>query len=213
LKFSTFYAVRESRYPLVFSWVLSFFFSSFFVFLKFGYYLMLFVSFFFLVFYLYIWRKDVYREALSGYHSFQIQGGFRVVFFYFLMRELMFFLAIFWYLFDVTLVPSSDLGELWVPLGVEAINPFGVPLLNSFILLSRAVSLTWAHYNFMVGKRMNLSMALTVILGLVFLMVQIIEYKTIGFSFRDGAYGSIFYMLTGFHGFHVFLGVFFLFHN
>jgi cytochrome c oxidase subunit 3 len=85
--------------------------------------------------------------------------------------------------------------------------------LNSFILLSRAVSLTWAHYNFIEGKGTNLSIATTVILGLIFLAVQLMEYNNISFSFRDSAYGSIFYILTGFHGFHVFLGVIFLIHN
>lgn len=213
MKFTGFYAVSESSYPVLFSWVLAFFFSSFLVFAKFGYYFMLILSFLFIVVFLYIWTKDVYGESLSGYHSFQTQGGFKVVFFYFIVSEFIFFFGMFWFLFDVALVPSSDLGEVWVPAGIGAINPFGVPLLNSFILLSRAVSLTWAHYNFIEGKGTNLSIATTVILGLIFLAVQLMEYNNISFSFRDSAYGSIFYMLTGFHGFHVFWGVIFLIHN
>jgi len=174
---------------------------------------MLILSFLFVVLFLYIWTKDVYGEALAGYHSFQTQGGFKVVFFYFLIREFIFFFGIFWFLFDVSLVPSRDLGEIWVPYGIEAINPFGVPLLNSFVLLSRAVTLTWAHYNFMEGRATNLSIAITIVLGLIFLAIQLTEYKSISFSFRDGAYGSIFYILTGFHGTHVLLGVLFLVHN
>lgn len=100
-----------------------------------------------------------------------------------------------------------------MPEGIDKINLFGVPLLNSFLLLSRAVSLTWCHYFFLEGKKSNFFLLLTIFLGLVFLVVQFFEYKNISFSFRDSAYGSIFYILTGFHGFHVFLGVFFLFKN
>lgn len=211
--FSCFFLVRESIYPVFISWVLNYFFSSFLVFCKFGYYFPLLLSFLFLVIILLIWTKDVYCEGLVGFHSFQSQGAFKVVFYYFIISEVMFFFGIFWYLFDVSLVPSTDLGEVWLPRGVESINPFGVSLLNSFILLSRAVSLTWGHYNFLEKKNCVFALFCTVFLGLLFLTVQIIEYKNMSFSFRDSSFGSIFFILTGFHGFHVFLGFLFLVKN
>lgn len=213
LFFSYLFLVRESSWPLLISWVLNRFFSSFLVFCKFGYYFSLLLRFFILVFILVVWTKDVYCEGLSGFHSFQVQGAFKVVFYYFILREVMFFFGMFWFLFDVSLVPSTDLGENWLPEGVSSINPFGVPFLNSFILLSRAVSLTWRHYNFLEGKSCFFSLFFTIILGFLFLLVQLVEYRNIRFSFRDSSFGSIFFMLTGFHGFHVFLGFLFLLKN
>jgi heme/copper-type cytochrome/quinol oxidase subunit 3 len=82
--------------------------------------------------------------------------------------------------------------------------------LNSLILLRSAVTLTWSHYNFLLRKETKVSFLITLFLGLVFLIVQLSEYRISGFSIRDSVYGSIFFMITGFHGAHVFLGLLFL---
>jgi cytochrome c oxidase subunit III len=94
--------------------------------------------------------------------------------------------------------------------GLTFIIPFGVPFLNSLLLLSRAFFLTYCH-NFFLRKIFCLdSLFLTIFLGFFFLKVQMEEYISVFFSFSDSSWGRIFFFSTGFHGFHVFLGLNFL---
>ncbi len=92
------------------------------------------------------------------------------------------------------------------------VDPLSIPLLNTIILLSSGVFLTYSHISLKMQKffRAILALALTVIFGIYFFACQLFEYKHSGFSINDGVYGSVFYMLTGFHGFHVFVGTVFL---
>lgn len=92
------------------------------------------------------------------------------------------------------------------------INPKSVPLLNTVILLSSGVFLTLSHVYLKIQKFLRSIYALiaTIIFGIYFFICQMYEYKHASFSINDGVYGSTFYMLTGFHGFHVFIGTVFL---
>ena len=87
-------------------------------------------------------------------------------------------------------------------MGIEPINPFELPLLNTVLLLSSGVTVTWAHHAVISGNRKGaLAGAFsTVLLAIVFLLFQVVEYKTSGFTISDGAFGSCFYLSTGFHG-------------
>ena len=95
-------------------------------------------------------------------------------------------------------------------MGVNNINPFGLPLLNTLLLLRRAIILTWCHNFFLTNKISSLSLLISIILGLIFLLIQILEYKRATFSISDSTFGTIFFLSTGFHGFHVFLGLLYL---
>lgn len=87
-------------------------------------------------------------------------------------------------------------------MGIEAINPFELPLLNTVLLLSSGVTVTWAHHAVISGNRKGaLAGAFsTVLLAIVFLLFQVVEYKTSSFTISDGVFGSVFYLSTGFHG-------------
>jgi cytochrome c oxidase subunit 3 len=97
-------------------------------------------------------------------------------------------------------------------MGIEAINPFELPLLNTVILLSSGVTVTYAHHSLIQGNRRGVlyGLVITVILAIVFTALQGIEYTVSSFTISDGAFGSCFYFGTGFHGLHVMIGTAFL---
>jgi cytochrome c oxidase subunit 3 len=97
-------------------------------------------------------------------------------------------------------------------MGIEAINPFELPLLNTVILLSSGVTVTYAHHSLIQGNRSGVlyGLVITVILAIVFTALQGIEYTVSSFTISDGAFGSCFYFGTGFHGLHVMIGTAFL---
>jgi len=97
-------------------------------------------------------------------------------------------------------------------MGIEAINPFELPLLNTVILLSSGVTVTYAHHSLIQGNRAGALYGLitTVILAIIFTGFQGIEYTVSSFTITDGAFGSCFYFGTGFHGLHVMIGTAFL---
>src|SRR6202000_2886690 len=97
-------------------------------------------------------------------------------------------------------------------MGIEAVNPFELPLLNTVILLSSGATVTFAHHSLIQGKRTGAiygSIA-TVILAVVFTIFQGIEYSVSSFTISDGAFGTCFFFGTGFHGLHVIIGTIFL---
>ena len=101
---------------------------------------------------------------------------------------------------------------MWPPKGVEALDPFDWPLLNTFILLASGATLTWAHHGLIEDYRRDLVRGLiaTIALGVTFTAIQAYEYSHAAFGFTEGIYPTTFYMATGFHGFHVIVGTIFL---
>nr|YP_010954978.1 cytochrome c oxidase subunit III [Cheiracanthium brevispinum]WMX19911.1 cytochrome c oxidase subunit III [Cheiracanthium brevispinum] len=175
---------------------------------------MFFMSITMMVFVSMFWWRDVIRESTyQGNHSSMVLSGLMIGMILFIVSEVFFFISFFWAFFHSSLSPSMELGILWPPCGLIAFNPFQVPLLNTVILLASGVSITWCHQsllnnNFIIAKK---SLMLTWMLGLYFLMLQWFEYSMASFSISDSVYGSIFFMATGFHGFHVIVGTLFLF--
>jgi cytochrome c oxidase subunit 3 len=124
----------------------------------------------------------------------------------------MFFFAFFWAFFHSSLSPSFEIGGVFPPVGIEVLNPWEVPLLNTIVLLTSGATITWAHHAIVAGSRKNAlaGLSLTILLAIIFTALQGFEYCTAPFSISDSVYGATFYMTTGFHGFHVFIGTCFL---
>jgi len=156
-----------------------------------------------------IWFRDIVREAtFQGMHTVQVQNGLRLGVLLFITSEVLFFFSFFWAFFHSSLVPTIEIGSVYPPLGILPLNAFEIPLLNTVILLSSGVSVTWAHHSIIAGQRTQAIQALiiTILLGIFFTSLQYMEYVEAAFTIADSVYGSIFYMATGFHGLHVIVG-------
>ena len=159
------------------------------------------------------WFRDIISEGTYlGNHTLAVQKGLNMGIALFIVSEALFFLAIFWTFFHSALSPTIELGSQWPPMGIEAINPFELPLLNTVILLSSGVTVTWSHHALIQGNRSGALYGLvwTIILAVIFTACQGVEYSVSSFTLSDGVFGSCFYFGTGFHGFHVIIGTAFL---
>lgn len=175
--------------------------------------LLLFFSFIIVILVMIAWWRDVIREATyQGHHTLIVQKGLRIGMLLFILSEVCFFFSFFWAFFHSSLSPAIDIGAIWPPVGIQAFNPFEVPLLNTAILISSGATVTWSHHALVSGNRKDSILALifTVVLGLIFTALQGLEYYEATFSIADSVYGSTFFVATGFHGLHVIIGSTFL---
>ena len=159
------------------------------------------------------WFRDVISEATYlGNHTLAVQRGLNMGVALFIVSEGLFFLAIFWTYFHNALSPTGELGAHWPPSGIDAVNPFELPLLNTIILLSSGVTVTYSHHSIIQGNRKGAldGLAFTVVLAAIFTALQGLEYSISPFTISDGTFGSCFYFGTGFHGFHVIIGTAFV---
>ena len=169
---------------------------------------------------MYAWWSDVIREARTGDHTPVVMMHHRYGMLLFIASEVMFFVAWFWAYFDgffnvdaaEQLARVAATGGAWPPTGVELFDPFHLPLFNTLLLLTSGTTVTWAHHALLHNDREGLKwgLALTIALGLLFTVVQALEYSQAGFAYSGNLYGATFFMATGFHGFHVIIGTIFL---
>nr|AML25879.1 cytochrome c oxidase subunit III [Staphylinidae sp. BMNH 1274178] len=162
---------------------------------------------------MYQWWRDITREGTyQGLHTYTVTMGLRWGMILFITSEVFFFISFFWGFFHSSLAPTIELGMQWPPMGIETFNPMQIPLLNTIILLTSGLTVTWAHHSMMENNfnQITQSLTLTVLLGIYFSILQGYEYIEASFSISDAIYGSSFYMATGFHGIHVIIGTTFL---
>ncbi len=178
----------------------------------------------FLVFYnMYRWWVNVIKEAKDDKaHNVIVQKGLKIGMSLFILSEVMFFFAFFFAFFYSAIFPMDILDGswgvkkgIWPPKEIKIIDPWNIPFFNTLILLLSGTSVTWAHYALLNDNNKDLVRGLkyTVILGVIFTSLQVYEYAHAlhhNFAFKDNVYSSLFYMATGFHGFHVIVGTIFL---
>ncbi len=165
---------------------------------------------------MFFWWRDVLKESRSGVHTPVVRLGLRYGMTLFIASEVMFFVAFFWAWFHFALYPEHVSGAtqaIWPPAGIKTFDPWGLPFLNTMILLLSGCTVTWAHAALLQNDRKALiqGLALTVALGVMFTALQAKEYTIAPFPFSGGGvYPSVFFLATGFHGFHVLVGTTFL---
>jgi len=171
-------------------------------------------GFFLLLYVMYTWWRDIVREAtFEDQHTVAVQKGLRLGMVLFIVSEIMFFFAFFWAFFHSSIAPTYNIGGVWPPKAISTINTYTIPLTNTFILLTSGATVTWAHHALLARAKKHTIIALlfTLSLATLFTCLQGLEYVNAPFNISDGVYGSCFYMATGFHGFHVFVGTIALF--
>lgn len=159
------------------------------------------------------WWRDIIREGLfEGKHTYKVIRGLRYGMLLFITSEIMFFFAFFWSFFYFSFNPSFALGAVWPPKYLTVLDPLTVPLLNTIVLLSSGAAITWSHHSIVWGSKYQAILSLSITIGLAFFftLLQLFEYMNAPFSISDSVYGSIFYLMTGFHGAHVIIGTCFL---
>ena len=188
------------------------------------------IGFAVLVYMLFGWFGQVVRESEGGSYGKNVDASFRWSMGWFIFSEVMFFAAFFGVLFYVRVLGLPWLADAdnsllwpgfsaaWPSAGPVVEDPFtpmaawGIPAINTLILLSSGATLTWAHWGMMKENRGQLKtgLFLTVLLGAIFLTLQVYEYMhayhEMNLKLTSGIYGSTFFMLTGFHGLHVTIG-------
>ena len=189
------------------------------------------IGFLVLLYMLFGWFGTVIHESEGGLFNSQVDSSFRWAMSWFIFSEVMFFAAFFgglWYArqYSVPWLGDLDNKVLWPnfaahwptagpyrPPEFTAMEAWGIPAINTLLLLSSGVTVTWAHWALKKNDRRNLvfGLALTIILGATFLVLQAAEYfhaySELNLKLSTGVFGSLFFLLTGFHGFHVTLGV------
>jgi len=159
-----------------------------------------------------LWWRDLIREGTYlKNHTKAVLSGLRLGFILFIVSEVMFFFSFFWAYFHSSLSPNIEIGSQWPPYGFDVIS-LKLPAVNTLILLSSGCTITLCHIYLIQGNKERAIEALlvTLLLALIFSAIQVYEYSNAPFSISDGIYGSVFYILTGFHGLHVIIGTIFI---
>nr|YP_010571311.1 cytochrome c oxidase subunit III [Dermacentor reticulatus]UZG91447.1 cytochrome c oxidase subunit 3 [Dermacentor reticulatus]UZG91460.1 cytochrome c oxidase subunit 3 [Dermacentor reticulatus]UZG91473.1 cytochrome c oxidase subunit 3 [Dermacentor reticulatus]UZG91486.1 cytochrome c oxidase subunit 3 [Dermacentor reticulatus]UZG91499.1 cytochrome c oxidase subunit 3 [Dermacentor reticulatus] len=213
MMFHPFHLVEKSPWPLTSSisaFSLTLGFVSYFQNLNNNLILMSFIMIFFSSFQ---WWRDISREAsFQGFHTSWVLSGLKMGMLLFILSEIFFFISFFWAFFHSSLSPNIEIGSQWPPKNIFPFNPFEIPLLNSAILISSGITVTWSHHSILNKNYISAlnSLKVTILLGFMFTIFQIFEYFQAQFSISDSIFGSTFFMTTGFHGFHVLVGSIFL---
>jgi len=216
MTFHSFHLVERSPWPLIRALRAFMLTSSLIILMHINMTIILLISIIFIFLIIFQWWRDITREAtIQGYHTFLVKNGIKWGITLFIIREVLFFFRFFWTFFHASLSPDLELGNSWPPCRVQPFNPYLIPLLNTTILLSSGVTVTWTHHSILKKKYSNaiIRLLLTIILGVYFSYLQILEYLEASFSISDSIYGATFFVATGFHGLHVLIGSIFLIIN
>lgn len=157
----------------------------------------------------YFWMSELIKEGLyKGEHSKIEISNLTIGFILFVVSEIIIFIIFFVSFFYNSFIPSIEIGSEWPPYGINIINPYSLPLFNTALLYFSGVSISISQNYLLIRNKYYtlLFLLITIILAILFTIVQYYEYKQAPFSIVDSIYGTNFFVLTGFHGIHVIIG-------
>jgi len=158
------------------------------------------------------WSFNLLNESVvEGHHTNKVQLALKYGMLLFLLSEAMLSFPFSWAFFHGSLAPTIAIGGIWPPIGIkdlEVLNPFMLPLVNTVVLLCPGIAVVAAHRAVLAGYKTIIANAMYIAIsfGILFSWLQFLEYGLTKFTINDGLYGSVFFMLTGLHGFHVIVG-------
>lgn len=168
--------------------------------------IILYLSIILVLYNLALWLRDIIIEGTYlGCHTLAVRKGLNYGFILFVISEILIFLSIFWSYFHSAMSPNIEIGNIWPPIGIETISALELPLLNTIILLASGATITYSHFatiNNNKNQALN-SLLITLLLIIIFVICQFIEYTNAHFTITDGIYGSVFYTGTGLHFLHM----------
>lgn len=208
-----FFILPERPWPVVSIFNAFNIFLAALLYLKFGQTTYLFLNIYIIFLRRIFWWNSFRGEFnLEGKNSLTIEQGLKYAIILFISSEIFFFFSFFWSYFHFFLSPAIEIRIIWPPLAVSIFDYRNVPLINTLILVRSGFRITIRHHYIIKGKikKSEVFLFITVVLGLLFTILQFIEYKSSFFEIRDGSFGRGFFMLTGFHGIHVIIGTIFL---
>lgn len=158
------------------------------------------------------WFYDFFLESLKGNHTQSVNTSIYLGLILFIISEALLFFSLFFSYFYNSFLPDPSIGCLWLPYGIEAIDYLSMPLLNTIILITSGFTITIVHNLFHTIEKQETNKIsswyiITIVLGILFTWFQGLEYKWSSFTLTDSIFGSTFYILTGFHGIHVMIGL------
>jgi len=218
-KFHPYHLVQNSILPFLISINVIFLIYSIILYLNFEIYKnlnslnYLIINLVILIILMFSWFNNIIKESYYLFHNIVVKKGLKLGFVLFIVSEIMFFFGFFWAYFYNALSPSIWIGGIWPPFAIIPFNPLTLPLANTGLLLTSGLTITYSHMFMNINhyKYAKEGMIYTLFLSLIFLYIQFNEFYYAPFAINDGIYGSIFFMITGLHGFHVIIGTIFIF--
>lgn len=153
-----------------------------------------------------LWVNDIITEgSLMGQNTSYVSRSITIGFVLFMISEIILFGSFFWAFIHLSINPSIELGNNWPPIGIESVDSKELPLTNTVILLTTGATITVSHNKYLSKeyKKTIVYIVITIVLLIVFMAFQYIEYKYSRFTITDSVFGSVFYMTTGLHFIHI----------
>lgn len=156
------------------------------------------------------WIGDIVKEStFIGLHTKSVKSSLLIGLFLLIVSEVIFFFSFFWALFHRALAPSIEIGTQWPPIFINILNPLTWPLFNSVLLVSSGaiVNLSFIYFIMKKNSYSIFWLNIRILLGVLFTSTQAFEFWSCRFTIRDGIFGTCFFVMTGFHGLHVIVGI------